>query len=154
MSQHLPTVSVVIPVYNTGLWTCDALDSVLAQTHPAHEIILVDDGSEAATGALLDRAAAAHPALVQVARHPVNRGLSAARNTGLRAATGALIVFLDSDDVLADPGVLADIADQHAQTDFDMMRLRLRFWKHDPITGAERRWDDPVDSSSPPLSVR
>ncbi|MFT4792113.1 MAG: hypothetical protein ACJAVR_002849 [Paracoccaceae bacterium] len=149
MSQPLPTVSVVIPVYNTGLWTCDALDSVLAQTVRAHEIILVDDGSEAPSAALLDRAAVAHPGLVQVARHPVNLGLSAARNTGLRAATGDVIVFLDSDDVLADPGVLADIARQQAETGFDMARLRLRFWKQDQTSGAERIWDDPLDGFIP-----
>lgn len=149
MSLPLPTVSVVIPVYNTGLWTLDALDSVLAQTHAAHEIILVDDGSEAPTAGLLDRAARDAPALVRVARHTVNRGLSAARNTGLKAATGDVMVFLDSDDVLADPGVLADIAARQAETGYDMIRLRLRFWKQDAISGAERIWDDPVDDFIP-----
>jgi hypothetical protein len=149
MTVPISSVSVIIPVYNTGLWTCDALDSVLAQTWPAHEILVVDDGSDPPTAALLDRAAAAHPGLVRVVRHDVNRGVSAARNTALRVATGDLIVFLDPDDMLSDPGVLADVARRHARTGFDMARLRLEFWKHNPVTGAERRWPDVVDGFIP-----
>lgn len=149
MTDPLPSVAVIIPVYDTGLYVLDALDSVLGQTAPPAEILLVDDASGPATAALLDRAAARRPDLIRVLRHPENRGLAAARNTGIRAARADLLLLLDSDDALADPAVIADVARQAAATGFDMMRLRLRFWREDPVSGAERFWEDANDGFIP-----
>jgi glycosyltransferase involved in cell wall biosynthesis len=87
-------VSVVIPCYNQAHFLAEALDSVLAQTHPQIEVVVVDDGSTDNTSAV----AAAYPG-VRCIRQP-NRGLAAARNTGLRHTTGDYLVFLDADDRL------------------------------------------------------
>lgn len=93
MGQPDPMVSVVIPSYNYGRFVADAVDSALAQTMRPHEVIVVDDGSTDDTRARMENYG-----------HPVryiyqeNRGLSAARNTGIRAATGDWIGFLDADD--------------------------------------------------------
>jgi hypothetical protein len=88
-----PMVSVIIPTYNRGWTLKTALDSVLDQTYRDYELIVVDDGSTDDTPALLD----AYGADLKVIRQ-ANAGVSAARNTGVRAARGNYIAFLDSDD--------------------------------------------------------
>jgi len=87
-------VSVVIPCYNQAHFLGEALESVLAQTYPRYEIIVVDDGSTDHTSEV----AARYPG-VRYIRQP-NQGLSAARNAGLQASQGDCLVFLDSDDRL------------------------------------------------------
>ncbi|MDH3712370.1 MAG: glycosyltransferase [Gammaproteobacteria bacterium] len=86
-------VSVVIPTCNRAHTLARALDSVLVQTQPAAEIIVVDDGSEDETNELLQRA---YPQVTTLRQS--NRGVSHARNRGIRAACHDWIAFLDSDD--------------------------------------------------------
>ncbi len=88
-----PQVSVVIPTYNRADLVADAIESVLAQTWPRTECIVVDDGSTDETARVLARYAGRVTCIRQE-----NRGLAAARNAGARRARGALIGFLDSDD--------------------------------------------------------
>lgn len=89
-----PFVSVVIPTYNYGRYVTEAVESVLAQTHPAGEIVVVDDGSTDDTRERLQ------PYMDRIRYvHQNNQGLPAARNTGIRAARGDLIALLDSDDL-------------------------------------------------------
>jgi glycosyltransferase involved in cell wall biosynthesis len=89
-----PLVSVVIPCYRQAHFLPEAIESALLQTYPHVEIIVVDDGSPDDTSAV----AARYPK-VRCVRQP-NRGLSAARNSGLRASAGEYLVFLDADDRL------------------------------------------------------
>ncbi len=86
-------ISVVIPSFNRRHTLARALDSVLAQTSPVDEIIVVDDGSSDGSERLI---AADYPA-VKLIRQP-NQGVSAARNRGIEAAAGDWIALLDSDD--------------------------------------------------------
>ena len=92
-----PLISIVIPCYNAEQWLPAALESALAQTWPHKEIIVVNDGSGDGS---LAAARAFESRGVQVIDQP-NRGASAARNAGLRAARGSFIQFLDADDLLA-----------------------------------------------------
>lgn len=92
-----PLVSVVIPCYNAARWLAGAIESALAQTWPATEIITVNDGSNDASPAI---ARGYQPRGVRVVDQ-ANRGAAAARNAGLRAARGQFIQFLDADDLLA-----------------------------------------------------
>jgi glycosyltransferase involved in cell wall biosynthesis len=87
-------VSVIIPTYNRARKVARAIASVLYQTFPDYEIIVVDDGSRDDTARSLHLL---HPHLVHLT-HKENRGVSAARNTGIRASSAPLIAFLDSDD--------------------------------------------------------
>jgi glycosyltransferase involved in cell wall biosynthesis len=87
-------VSVVIPTYNRQAMLGEAIDSVLAQTYAHVELIVVDDGSTDGTRALLS----SYGDRLGVLRQP-RRGVSAARNRGVAAARGALVAFLDSDDL-------------------------------------------------------
>ncbi|MDZ3823629.1 MAG: glycosyltransferase [Pseudoxanthomonas sp.] len=90
-----PEVSVIIPTWNRRGLVCRAIDSVLAQTRPVAQIVVVDDGSTDGTaGHLAERYGDRVTCLVQA-----NAGVSAARNRGLAAATGRYIGLLDSDDV-------------------------------------------------------
>ncbi len=89
------SVAVVLTTYNHAQFLAEALDSVLAQSRPADEIIVVDDGSTDDPAAVT----ALYPAVRLISQG--NQGLSAARNTGLRAATSDAIVFVDADDTLA-----------------------------------------------------
>ncbi len=91
--QLLPTISVVIPTYNRASCICDAVESVLSQTYLVHEIIVVDDGSIDDTRQQLKKYSDKINYIYQE-----NQGVSSARNTGIRQATGEWIAFLDSDD--------------------------------------------------------
>jgi glycosyltransferase involved in cell wall biosynthesis len=101
-----PVVSVVVPTRGRAAYLEVTLDSLLAQrTETAHEIVVVDDGAVDATAAVVS----ARPAVRYVA-HGGGRGLNAARNTGLRVASGPLIAFVD-DDVLVPPGWLGAVVE-------------------------------------------
>ncbi|HBB33982.1 MAG TPA: hypothetical protein DDZ80_13455 [Cyanobacteria bacterium UBA8803] len=89
-----PKFSIVIPAYNASAYIADCLDSVLAQTEPDFEVIVVDDGSTDDTAEIVSRFSDRRVHLVQ----RVNGGLAAARNTGIAAAQGELVAFLDADD--------------------------------------------------------
>jgi glycosyltransferase involved in cell wall biosynthesis len=86
-------VSIVIPCYNHERFLPDAIESALAQRRVNVEVVVVDDGSTDGSAAVAER----YP--VRLVRQP-NRGLSAARNAGLRASRGDILIFLDADDRL------------------------------------------------------
>lgn len=92
--SHEPMVSIVVPTYNRSQQVCEALDSVLAQDFRNFELIVVDDGSTDDTAVRLSNYADQAQIIWQA-----NRGVSAARNAGIRAAHGDYIALLDSDDL-------------------------------------------------------
>lgn len=97
-ARRAATVSVIIPTRNRPVFLRAAIDSVLAQTHPVTQIVVVDDASECDGGfaELVGRAPS-----VELIRCPRRGGPAAARNLGLGRATGEYVVFLDDDDLLA-----------------------------------------------------
>lgn len=95
--MNRPLVSIIVPCYNAAPWLAATLESALAQTWPAVEIIVVNDGSRDSSLAVAQTFVARG---VRVIDQP-NRGASASRNRGLREARGAFIQFLDADDLLA-----------------------------------------------------
>ncbi|MFG0819980.1 glycosyltransferase [Pseudomonas sp. GLN_3] len=94
-SNLMPKVSIVIPTYNTGRYVLDSIDSVLQQTYPNVELIVVDDGSSDETPALL----AQHPGNFRRFRQ-ANAGQSAAMNFGWQQSSGELLGYLSADDRL------------------------------------------------------
>jgi len=96
---RLPLVSVIVPVFNVETYLDECISSIRAQSYPNLEILLVEDCSTDGSLLLLQRYLS--DPRVQLLRHDRNRGLSAARNTGIEAATGEFVVFVDSDDVIS-----------------------------------------------------
>lgn len=89
-----PTVSVVIPCYNASPFLRETLDSVLAQTYPAAEVLVIDDGSTDDSAAIAE----SYGPPVRVIRQE-NQGESVARNRGIDEAAGDWVAFLDADDL-------------------------------------------------------
>jgi glycosyltransferase involved in cell wall biosynthesis len=101
-----PTVSVIIPVYNRAATINRAIQSVLAQTFEDYEIIVVDDGSADQTHQIVQ---GIKDRRLKLIHHERNKGASAARNTGMRAASGKYIAWLDSDDEWFPPKIEAQL---------------------------------------------
>ncbi len=98
MDDPRPILSVIVPVYNTERYLERALNSILASTLKAVELILVDDGSTDGSPAICDRYQAEHPEWDIKVFHTENHGLSAVRNFGISRAAGKYVICCDSDD--------------------------------------------------------
>lgn len=92
------SLSIIVPVYNKVLYLEACLKSILAQTYSEFELILINDGSNDGSEKLCDRYAALDQRISVI--HQVNTGVSAARNSGIQAAKGQFIGFVDSDDTI------------------------------------------------------
>ena len=127
-----PKLSIIVPIYNVEQYLRKCVESLLTQDlSPAeYEIILVDDGSTDGCPAICDEyAQALHPsggsrkgANIKVIHQP-NGGLSAARNTGIMAAKGDYVCFVDSDDYW-EPNVLGGLMAQVERDDLDVLRFK------------------------------
>lgn len=119
-------VSVVIPTFNGEVFIADTLRCVLAQTHPAVEIIVVDDGSTDGTCRVVAQVAPQARVLLQR-----NAGVSAARNAGIAVAQGRYVICLDQDDIWH-PGQLARQVAAFAQhADCGAVVCRYHHWYQD-----------------------
>lgn len=106
-------VSVIIPVYGVALYIEECLKSVLLQTYPSMEIVLVNDCTKDESMDIVARVLReySHSHSVKIVAHETNRGLSAARNTGLDYCSGEYVYFLDSDDELF-PDAIQSLVDK------------------------------------------
>ena len=95
------TISVIVPVYNVAQYLSQCVSSILSQDYGDLEVILIDDGSTDASGEICDRYGASDSRVRVI--HQKNGGAAAAKNAGLRLATGDYLTFADSDDYL-EPG--------------------------------------------------
>ena len=141
--QPAPSVSVVIPCYNYGRFLADAVESVLSQTIPPRQIIIVDDGSTDDSRAVAGRYAA-HPT-VQLIAQP-NQGAIAAYNNGVRASSGEFFLILSADDRLdarylerAVPLLSAHPEAGYAYTAYRMFGARHRLLAAPPFSARRLR---------------
>lgn len=102
-----PLVSVIVPVYNGEKYIERCLDSVLSQSYPNIELLVVDDGSTDGTGAVIERYCACHPGIICIRQ--TNRGLEASRQRGVESAGGKYIQYLDADDAFHDSEVIGNL---------------------------------------------
>lgn len=115
-------ISIIVPIYKIPeeyLRSC--IESLINQSYPDLEILLVDDGSPDNCGSIIDEYGKEHENIMCI--HQENAGVSAARNNGLDHATGEYIIFVDGDDCLTD-GICADVAEQLRKTPCDMMLFK------------------------------
>lgn len=96
----VPRISIIVPIYNTEKYIKKCLDSILKQTFIDFEVLLVDDGSSDCSGMICEDYATKDNRFRVF--HKNNGGVSSARNIGLKMARGEWIMFLDSDDEIAD----------------------------------------------------
>ena len=116
-----PTVSVVVLAYNSGRWLEQALAGVVAQPYRPLDVIIVDDGSTDDTAQLARQFRDAHPELpLRVVSQP-NRGVGAARNSGLALVGGELVAFLDADDVWTAVSLTARVPLLQADSSIDIV---------------------------------
>lgn len=99
MTANHALVSIIVPIYKVEKYLDECVQSIAGQTYPNLEIILVDDGSPDSSGAMCDTWAKKDSRIKVI--HKKNAGVSAARNTGIEAASGQWILFVDADDVIS-----------------------------------------------------
>jgi glycosyltransferase involved in cell wall biosynthesis len=121
--ENCGLISVIVPVYRVEKYLEECIDSIIGQTYPFLEVILVDDGSPDGCGAICDRYAQKDPRVIVV--HQRNSGAAAARNAALRLATGACIAFVDSDDYL-EPDAYEKLMEGMLRWDADIVQGKLR----------------------------
>ena len=125
-------LSVIVAFYNVQTFAQDMLTSLAANASPDFEFILVDDCSTDLTPEILERAVNGGLPGARIIRHERNRGIAFARNTGLDAAEGEYVTFLDGDDWLA-PGYLRELVSEIERLGVDFVRT-----DHVQCTGRER----------------
>lgn len=116
-------ISVIIPVYNVSAYLPECIRSILDQDHRELEVILIDDGSTDDSGGICDEWASMDSRIRVI--HQKNGGAAAAKNAGLRVATGAFLSFVDSDDYLA-PGAYSHMLGLLEQYDADVVQCAYR----------------------------
>ena len=128
--EDTPWLSLLVPLYNVERYLPACLDSILSQAVDGIEVVLLNDASPDGSAAIAEDHARRHPQTLRLLAHDRNGGLSAARNSLLRAARGDYVWFLDSDDLLL-PGAIAGLRAALAQPvdlvlcDFRMVRDRF-----------------------------
>lgn len=98
MKNDKPLISVIVPVYNCEPYIEKCVNSILAQTYPNIEVVLIDDGSKDHSLERINEIRSIHNNVIVL--HQENKGASAARNAGARAASGTYVGFVDGDDTI------------------------------------------------------
>ena len=138
-----PLVSIIVPAFNRSGCIANALASIQAQTYDSWEAIVVDDGSTDTTPVVVEELGRQDPR-IRLVRHDRNRGAQAARNSGINAASGDWVAFLDSDDTYVP----------------DSLEVRLRVAQEENVSvvhsGGDVLYEDGVPKRYyvPPLSGR
>lgn len=155
-----PSISVILPTYNRADLVSRAIESVLDQTFEDFELIVVDDGSTDETKQVVDRI---DDPRIEYIRHEENQGGAAARNTGIEAATGEYLAFLDDDDEWL-PRKLELQQRRMEETDEDVAIVYCQYNKYSDISNRIERdmlgamiegeiYDALLAGWSPPTSV-
>jgi glycosyltransferase involved in cell wall biosynthesis len=136
-----PAVSAITIFYNGKRFLGEAIESVLAQTYPSWELLLVDDGSTDGASEIARDFAERHPERIRYLEHAGhrNRGMSASRNLGLQQSRGTFVAFLDSDDLWRPEKLARQVAilDAHPEAQMTFGPTRLWYgWTGDPADAA------------------
>jgi glycosyltransferase involved in cell wall biosynthesis len=142
-----PLVSVVVPIWNAERFLAEAIESVIAQTWPDWELLLVDDGSTDRSPETARRYAepyAGSSGKIRCLEHPgrANRGESATRNLGLQAGNGDLFAFLDADDVWLSEKLERQVPLLLAQPEAGWLYGNTEYW-----------FEDETRNFAPPLGL-
>ena len=137
-------ISIIIPVYDVEAYLNQCVDTVLTQSYQHMEIILVDDGSLDRSPAICDEYAEKDMRVRVI--HQENKGLSEARNTGIRAAKGDYLLFLDGDDFYDDEDAVSRLVKRAESTHAEVISFSYqKYWKE---TEKKERYHKPGVSMS------
>lgn len=134
-------VTIIVPVYNVEKYIYECVDSLIKQTYKNIEIILIDDGSKDKSGAICDNYAASDARIKVI--HKQNEGLGFARNTGLKAAQGKFVTFIDSDDK-ADADLVENLVNGIYEANGDTCIGGFKRISANGVVGFEERYDKAV----------
>lgn len=95
-----PIVSIIVPVYNSEKYIKECLDSLINQSYKELQIIVINDGSRDSSGKIIEEFAKKNSSIIYIEK--VNEGVAVARNCGIERATGKYLLFIDSDDYVAE----------------------------------------------------
>lgn len=142
-----PKISVIVPVYNLEKYIEATVDSIINQTYNNIEIILVDDGSTDSSPQICDRLEKLYPTVRTI--HQENLGVSAARNTGMNAASGEFVGFCDGDDII-DKDMYEFLYNQIVENNSDIALCEVRLIMPDGsirniATGEHKVWNSPPE---------
>lgn len=127
--------SIVIPVFNSEMYLCECIDSVLSQEYDDYEIVLVDDGSTDSSGLICEEYVAEHPNRIALLRQE-NTGPLVARQNGIRYSSGDVVMTLDSDDRLRSDA-LRKIDDAFEEYGVDIVLFALSRREDFSMSGVE-----------------
>lgn len=146
--QTQPDLSIIVPVYNTGAFLATCLDSILSQTGVTIEVIIVNDGSTDDSAKIIREYEQVDERICSIYQR--NQGLSVARNTGLKKATGEYILFVDSDDWIL-PDSLSYYVRLAQQKDVDVVVGKVNLYYDN---GAINVWnyDNKLHAEQPTMS--
>lgn len=122
IADVIPTFSIIVPVYNSERFLHKCIDSLLDQSYPDFELVLVDDGSTDSSGNICDEYAEKDLRIKVL--HSVNQGVSMARNLGLSVVRGKYVNFVDSDDWVS-PEYLEKYVDARKEYDYDLIYVEM-----------------------------
>lgn len=133
--EVLPLISVIVPVYNVEKYLRRCVDSILNQTYPNIEIILVNDGSTDGSWEICKEFATNHPSITALKKD--NGGLSSARNFGLKYAHGVYVGFIDSDDWISSDMYMT-LFNIMANNDADAAQINYMLAANDTVCRSEK----------------
>lgn len=136
MTQR-PFISFIVPVYNVEQYLCRCIDSILSQTCGDWELVLIDDGSRDASSRICDGYAEKDSRIKFI--HQENRGVAVARNSGLNAASGEWVWFVDSDDWIEHGAVSFLKETCHSYSDNDLVMFGQIRHEGDHAVSHERK---------------
>lgn len=139
-----PSVSIILPIYNGETFLPATLASIAAQTYRSYELIVVDDGSTDESATHIHSWKEAHPMIPVAYIKQDNAGVAAARNTGVNAARGEYIAFIDQDDVWDAEKLYAQTAALEKTGALWHYTAFIRFY----ADGREKRKDDGISESA------
>lgn len=139
MSNETSKISVIVPVYKTEKYLSQCVESILGQTLPDIEVILVDDGSPDGCPQICDDYAKMDSRVKVI--HKSNEGLGYARNSGLEVAQGEYVTFVDSDDCLSSDAYRSAYEVAKASS-LDYVRFEPELFKDEDTVDLLKRWND------------
>lgn len=131
-----PLVSVIIPNYNTAGYLVEAIQSVLESSFDSFEVIVVDDGGEELAAPAVEERFAGNEKIILIRQE--NKGLAGARNTGISAASGKYLVFLDSDDIVLPEKIATQYRFLENHPEVDVVYSLSDWFLHDDVNSRKK----------------